>query len=313
MLRTILFLIATLLALPVVAYFTDKPLSPDQWSTLQTLTGIMLGVALLCFVVGEATGNYSQVDKLWSIVPIVYVWVAAYSAGFSPRLTLMAVLATLWGARLTFNFARRGGYQWPPWRGEEDYRWGILRQNPLFRSRLAWSAFNLFFISLYQNTLILLFTLPIIVAWQEDAGALGLADGLLAAVFLALLAIETLADQQQYDFQTEKYRRIAAGEPLDGDYARGFRSSGLWGWVRHPNYAAEQAIWLCFYGFSVAATGRWVNWSLAGAILLMLLFLGSSDFSEKISASKYPAYRDYQQRVPRFLPLYSISFKLNFP
>lgn len=34
--------------------------------------------------------------------------------------------------------------------------------------------------------------------------------------------------------------------------------------------------------FSVAATGRVLNWSLAGGILLLLLFLGSSDFSEKI-------------------------------
>jgi steroid 5-alpha reductase family enzyme len=45
-----------------------------------------------------------------------------------------------------------------------------------------------------------------------------------------------------------------------------------------------------------------VNWSLAGAVLLMLLFLGSSDFSEKISAGKYPAYADYQKRVGRFFP-----------
>ena len=33
-----------------------------------------------------------------------------------------------------------------------------------------------------------------------------------------------------------------------------------------------------------------------------LLFLGSSDFSEKISAEKYTGYGDYQKRVGRFLP-----------
>ena len=47
---------------------------------------------------------------------------------------------------------------------------------------------------------------------------------------------------------------------------------------------------------------RWVNWSLAGGLLLVLLFLGSSDFSEKISAGKYPDYEGYQKRVPRFIP-----------
>jgi len=34
----------------------------------------------------------------------------------------------------------------------------------------------------------------------------------------------------------------------------------------------------------------------------LILFQGSSNFSEEISASKYPDYRAYQDRVPRFLP-----------
>ena len=35
----------------------------------------------------------------------------------------MLALVTLWGARLTFNFARKGGYA----PGGEDYRWAVLR------------------------------------------------------------------------------------------------------------------------------------------------------------------------------------------
>ena len=56
------------------------------------------------------------------------------------------------------------------------------------------------------------------------------------------------------------------------------------------------------YAFSIVASGRWVNWSMAGCILLLLLFQGSADFSEKISAEKYPKYNDYIKNVPRFLP-----------
>jgi steroid 5-alpha reductase family enzyme len=41
---------------------------------------------------------------------------------------------------------------------------------------------------------------------------------------------------------------------------------------------------------------------LVGAVLLLILFQGSADFSEKISAEKYPAYSDYMKRVGRFLP-----------
>jgi steroid 5-alpha reductase family enzyme len=36
--------------------------------------------------------------------------------------------------------------------------------------------------------------------------------------------------------------------------------------------------------------------------LLVLLFKGSSDFSESITEEKYPEYIKYQKRVGRFLP-----------
>lgn len=302
MLRTILILIACLLLLPFIAMHYDSPLEAAQTAALTHMVYLMLGVALTCFAVSELTRNCSQVDKLWSLIPIVYVWYFAVQSGYSERLVLMAILVTLWGIRLTYNFWRRGGYHWIPWQGEEDYRWSVLRQRPFLNTRFGWALFNLFFISLYQNGLILLFTLPALVAWQGEATEIGFFDGFLTVFFLALLAIETLADQQQYNFQTEKYRRIREGLPLEGEYADGFCKTGLWARVRHPNYAAEQGIWLCYYFFSVVATGRWLNWSLAGAILLMLLFLGSSDFSEKISGEKYPGYKKYQKRVGRFLP-----------
>ena len=113
---------------------------------------------------------------------------------------------------------------------------------------------------------------------------------------------ENVADQQLWNYQTVKYAKKANKEPLAGDYAKGFMDKGLWSKMRHPNYFSEQSIWLVFYLFSVAASGRWLNWSVMGIILLLLLFQGSADFSEKISAEKYPAYKDYLKRVPRFVP-----------
>jgi len=302
MLRTIILLILTLIALPIIAFQYDTPLNAAQWDALQTSFFLMLGVALTCFVVSELTKNYSQVDKIWSIVPIAYAWFFAQQSDWNLRLVIMALLVSLWAIRLTYNFARRGGYHWLPWKGEEDYRWAVLRQNPLFKKRINWILFGLFFISLYQNTLIWLFNLPVVVAWEGADQPLNWLDFAAILLFLGLLVLEYIADQQQYDFQTEKYRRINAGEPLTGEYAQGFCSTGLWRLVRHPNYAAEQGIWLSYYLFSVAATGRWLNWSLTGGILLVLLFLGSSDFSEKISSEKYPDYAGYQKKTPRFLP-----------
>ena len=301
MLGTILLLIFTIIVVPLCTFYFGTPLSELQNIILfDHLTWLVAGVIAYCFIVGEISKNNSQVDKLWSIVPAVYVWDMTYLADWNARMVLMSVLVSIWALRLTYNFARRGAYTWKFWAGEEDYRWEILRKKPGFNKPLIWLLFNLFFISGYQNILIFLITLPILTAVGINT-ELNWIDYLLSFLIVVFVLLEYIADNQQYVFQTEKHRRILAGEPL-GDYEKGFIDSGLWGIVRHPNYAMEQAIWLVFYLFSVNVTGDWINWSVAGCALLIILFKGSSDFSEEISGNKYQGYAAYQKNVPRFIP-----------
>lgn len=280
------------------------------------LTGALFILAffiLLSFAVSEVTRNYSQVDKLWSLVPPVYAWYYAVSSAWDPRLMLMAVLVSLWGMRLTFNFWRRGGYSWPPWSGDEDYRWAVLRKNKLLKRRWIWTLFNFFFISIYQHVILFLITLPCLFAAESSRIPLNALDFVAALLFLAFLGIETLADEQQYTFQTEKHRLIHLHknkkETLRGDYKLGFCTKGLFSFVRHPNFASEQAQWIVFYFFSVAATENWLNLSGIGAVLLVLLFQGSTAFTEKITLGKYPAYANYKRKVPRFIPNLGLLFQ----
>ncbi len=301
LLLTSVLLIIALVIIPIVAIFYDQPLTEIQSHILKTLTISMVVVSIACFILGEITKNYSQTDKLWSIMPFFYVVYVAFSSSWHPRLILMLILVTLWSIRLTYNFNRRGGYSWKFWTGEEDYRWTVLRQEPFLQGKFRFTLFNLFFICLYQQALILAFTLPS-VATVASEKAIGIADIILAVLIIGCIVIETIADQQQWNFQTEKHRRKNANEPLNTEQKNGFISSGLWSKVRHPNYASEQSIWILFYLFSVASTGRWLNWSMVGCVLLVLLFQSSADFSENISANKYPEYKDYQKRVPKFFP-----------
>jgi steroid 5-alpha reductase family enzyme len=120
---------------------------------------IMLSMVLLCFIVSELTRNYSQVDKIWSLMPIVYAILTLLTSP-SPRLIIMCLLVTIWGLRLSFNFYRKGGYDKIPWRGEEDYRWSIMRKNSLLKGRIRFGLFNFLFISFYQNLIIFLFSSP---------------------------------------------------------------------------------------------------------------------------------------------------------
>lgn len=299
--KTATLLIITLLVVPLFTYFFGVPLDDLSSKALELLLQVMAVAVAYSFVVGELSGNNSQVDKLWSLLPIAYAWITAYYGDYSPRLVLMAGLVSIWGLRLTYNFSRHGAFSLRFWEGKEDYRWEVLRARKEFQPGWKWTLFNLFFISGYQHVLILLFTLPVLIALQYNEVPLGPADWMIAASMLFFIAYEALADEQQWKFQSEKYRRLNKGEPLSEDYAKGFLDKGLWAYSRHPNYFAEQAIWVCFYLFSVAASGQWLNWSIAGSLLLIVLFQGSSNFSEEISAGKYPQYADYQKRVPRFI------------
>jgi steroid 5-alpha reductase family enzyme len=292
----------TLLSFPLMYIFFGTPLGDLELSALRPLLWVLGASILLTFTLGEITGNNSQVDKIWSILPLVYTWIVAYYGDFSTRLVVMATLVTIWGLRLSINFGLKGAYQWKFWGGEEDYRWKYLRTQPEFQAKWKWSLFNFGFICGYQNLLIFLFTMPILIALQFNNQPFGKLDLIFAILMFLFILYETIADIQQFRFQTAKHALLKLGLPLDEKYSKGFLDRGLWKYSRHPNYFAEQSIWFMFYSFSIAASGQWLNWSIAGSILLIALFLGSSNFSEHISASKYPEYKNYQKKVSRFIP-----------
>ena len=53
--------------------------------------------AILCWLLSVLTREYSWVDRLWSITPIVYVGgFAVFTDPLEPRLWLMAILVALW-------------------------------------------------------------------------------------------------------------------------------------------------------------------------------------------------------------------------
>jgi len=200
--KTVLFLLLTIIVIPFIAFKFDEPLSGTQKAILMQLVIIYLAAAAYSFIVSLASNNHSQVDKLWSLLPLVYTWIICAQSGFEPRLILIAVLVSFWGIRLSYNFSRRGGYSLKFWSGEEDYRWPVLRSRPEFAAKWRWTLFNLLFISLYQLGLVLLITLP---ALKSIGGrALSWTDYLLAGLVLFFLVMETIADQQQWNYHKVK-------------------------------------------------------------------------------------------------------------
>ena len=214
--------------------------------SLLELAALACGVAaLVCWVLFLVTDDCSWVDRIWSILPPLYVAGFAIAGGFDARLALMTGCAAAWGARLTWNFARKGGYR----RGGEDYRWAALRAR---MSPALFQAFNLLFVAGVQNAILLAIALPAWAARVRGGRPLGVLDACATLLFVAFLVMETIADQEQWRFQLDKKARRARGEAIDEE----FFTRGLFRFSRHPTFFAEQAMWWSFYLFAVAATGR---------------------------------------------------------
>jgi steroid 5-alpha reductase family enzyme len=107
-------------------------------------------------------------------------------------------------------------------------------------------------------------------------------------------------------YQTAKYKYRDTGKLTSGftsnELDRGFNATGLWAYSRHPNFFAEQTIWFMLYQWSCFATNTPYSWAGIGAVVLVLLFQGSTNLTEKITSGKYPEYQAYQNHVGMFIP-----------
>jgi len=232
-------------------------------------------------------------------------WQHLHAGLVHERLLLVCVLTTIWGLRLTYNFWRRDGY------GnlithDEDYRWAILRRR--INSKALFALFNATFISPYQHLILLLIIMPAYHVMNAETTCNTL-DYICAGVFLTLLGVETVADQQHWNYHNKKYSVSVAQRAVhpDPDVSDGFLQSGLFRYCRHPNYFAEQGQWVCVYLFTLthaplASAKDLFNVYGLGVFLLITLFQGSMSFSEGITMSKYPKYRLYQARVSQCIP-----------
>jgi steroid 5-alpha reductase family enzyme len=112
-----------------------------------------------------------------------------------------------------------------------------------------------------------------------------------------LLPLDYHAAKKQYQ-ETAKVPANYHRTDLD----RGFNTTGLFAWSRHPSFAAEQSFWVTLYVWASHITDAPINWTIIGPAAYLILFQASTYFTEWISAKKYPEYKEYQRRVGMFIP-----------
>ncbi|KAK9450873.1 uncharacterized protein V1518DRAFT_411922 [Limtongia smithiae] len=259
------------------------------------------------FIAGTAQNEHSHIDRLWSLLPCVTVchyFIHTYFYGtINPRLLMYTVVVLIWSVRLTFNFARKGGYS-----GTEDYRWKILRSK--IPSAL-FLIFSLVFISITQLLLLLAITTPALVLLDSTDVEWTAKDLIVLVLLLCCILIEITSDNEMWRYQNAKAQYKITGT-ISKDYTqaeleRGFCTRGTFAYSRHANFFAEQTFWTLPYLWSINLTGDWISWPMIGPCGYILLFQASTTLTEAISKSRYPAYAEYQRVVGRFLPSLRVS------
>ncbi len=229
--------------------------------------------------------NSSLYDAYWSVAPLLVAPFLALhpdASGDVLRQALVVLLVWAWGLRLTGNWARG-------WAGldHEDWRYVHFRQTT---GRWYWLV-SFAGIHLFPTLQVFLGCLalhPALVSGTRPAGPL---DLLAFAVTAGAIALETVADDQLRAFRA---RRPPPGAILD---------SGVWSWLRHPNYLGELGFWWGLWVFGVAARPDAWWWTLTGPLAMTLMFATVSiPLIDKRHQERRPGYAEHMRRVPALLP-----------
>src|SRR4029453_11120085 len=240
---------------------------------------------LVVFGFSRAFDNSSFYDAYWSVAPlpiaIYFVLAAEPGAALPARQGLVLLALALWGARLTWNWARG----WPGLE-HEDWRYVDLRRST---GAFYWIV-SLIGLHLGPTLIVFLGCLPLWPALAAGARPLGLADAVAAALAIGGTALELVSDNQLHRFRL-------SGPPPGATF-----EGGLWAWSRHPNYLGEILFWLGLACFGFAAAG-FVAWSWLGALAIVLMFLFVSlPLIERRMLARRPGYEERQRRVSLLLP-----------
>jgi steroid 5-alpha reductase family enzyme len=230
--------------------------------------------------------NSSFYDAYWSVIPIAIVshWMTHAEPGVPPfRTWAIATIIWIWGARLTFNWARG-------WTGlaHEDWRYIDFRTNaPGFYWAISFSGFHFF------PTLIVFAGLAAAFpALVHPGRAPGLIDVLALATGLLGIGFEWLADRQLHAF--------VSGGRQPGETLR----RGLWRHSRHPNYLGEMLIWWSLFLFGLAADPDWAAWAiLAPVAMCAMFFFVSIPLIEKRSLERRTEYQQVIDETSMLIPL----------
>ncbi len=244
---------------------------------------LLISAMTVAWAVRLRTGSSGWIDTIWSAAVGLAGLVAALGAAGGGRRWMIAGLIVLWSGRLALHIgARTRGAADDPRYAELERQWGGA-----FR-------FRLFLFLQIQAAVGLILAFAVHLAAGARAPFPGPIDGLAAAVVIAGIAGEALADAQ--------LRRFRASAP-----AGSVCDAGLWGWSRHPNYFFEWLVWCGFALFALTGIGDRPGQILAIAApvtmwVLLVHVSGIPPLEAHMAKTRADAFLAYAARVSPFVP-----------
>lgn len=212
-------------------------------------------------------------DVAWGFGFVLIAWMAAFLSPFSTTSLIVNLLVTIWAFRLSFHIYLRHRKRAEDFRYESFKKW--------------WQVYLKVFI--LQGAILYIVALPLL--WiNTHPHSLSWFPLLLWVVGFV---IETVGDFELASFQSDPANR---GKLL---------TTGLWSYVRHPNYLGEITQWWAIWLFALPS-----GWAfIISPILITFLIIKVSGIAplEKKMAS-HPQFAEYAKKTPSLIP-FSIMFK----
>ena len=246
------------------------------------LTSLIISCAIqalfFIFAAGFKTDKVTDFSYSLSFI-LMTVLLLLVNRAFSIGQIIVSAVIVVWGVRLgSYLFARILKI------GKDD-RFDERRGNFL--------KFLRFWI--LQALIVWLVMLPATVYLSIDSpGSLGWISIIGIALWLLGFVIEWVSDGQKYAFKNKQ--------------EKGWISSGLWKYSRHPNYFGETLLWWGLF-LVVAPSLRGLQYlTIFGplAITLLLLFVSGVPLLEKSAEKKYGSqeeFKEYKRKTSIFFPL----------
>lgn len=242
---------------------------------------VIVGIMIALWIVSLKLANASIVDPFWGMGFVIVIGVSCFlNTPMNERVTLLVVLISIWGLRLsTFLFWRNGGHG-------EDRRYAAMRA---YHGKRFWWV-SLLTVFILQALILWFVSMPLqmTAAYRVEESLNGI-DYFGMAFWLVGICFESIGDWQLARF---KANPANSGKVMD---------RGLWRYTRHPNYFGDFCVWWGIYLIAVAG-GAW--WTIGSPLLMsiFLLYVSGVTLLEKAIVERRPGYSEYIRRTNAFFP-----------